>query len=134
MQIHQVDLLGRPDMFSPIEQYMTRESFVSLIENKNVITILVQERRKIIGCCFVSILERSDMQPVKTAYIDLLVVDEKYRRKGIGREIFHEVKKQAQKVGASRINLMVWSHNPIAESAYRSYGMVPQRSVYEISL
>ena len=134
LQIHQVDVLGRPDMFSPIEQYMTRVSFESLVENKNMITILAQDRRKIIGCCFVSMLEHSGMKNVKTAYIDLLVVDEKYRRQGIGRMIFHEVQKRVQKVGVSRIDLMVWSHNPIAESAYRSYGMVPQRSVYEISL
>ncbi len=134
LQIHQVDVDGRPDMFSPIEQYMTRDCFESLVENENVISILAQERGKIIGCCFVSMLERSGMAHMKSAYIDLLVVDEKHRRKGIGRAIFHEVQKRARKVGAKRLDLMVWSHNPIAVSAYESYGMVPQRSVYEISL
>ena len=134
LQIHQVDVAGRPEMFSPIGQYMTRDSFDSLVENKNVITILAQEKGKIIGCCFVSMLERSGMAHMKSAYIDLLVVDEKHRRKGIGRTIFQEVQKRAQKVGAKRIDLMVWSHNPIAESAYKSYGMKVQRTVYEISI
>lgn len=27
LQIHQVDVNCRPDMFSPIDQYMTRESY-----------------------------------------------------------------------------------------------------------
>lgn len=134
LQIHQVDVDGRPDMFQPIEQYMTRDSFESLVANKNVISILAQERGEIIGCCFVSMLERSGMAHMKSAYIDLLVVDEKHRRKGVGRAIFGEVQRRAKKVGAKRIDLMVWSHNQIAESAYQSYGMVPQRCVYEISL
>ena len=134
LQIHQVDVDGRPDMFRSIEQYMTRDSFESLVANKNVISILAQERGEIIGCCFVSMLERSGMAHMKSAYIDLLVVDEKHRRKGVGRAIFGEVQRRAKKVGAKRIDLMVWSHNQIAESAYQSYGMVPQRCVYEISL
>lgn len=134
LQIHQVDVDGRPDMFRPIEQYMTRDSFESLVANKNVISILAQERGEIIGCCFVSMLERSGMAHMKSAYIDLLVVDEKHRRKGVGRAIFGEVQRRAKKVGAKRIDLMVWSHNQIAESAYQSYGMVPQRCVYEVSL
>ena len=134
LQIHHVDVTGRPDMFSPIGQYMTRDSFESLVANKNVMTILDQERGEILGCCFVSMLDRSGMARMKSAYIDLLVVDEKHRRKGIGRAFFREVQKRAEKAGAKRIDLTVWSHNQIAESAYRSYGMVPQRCVYEISL
>ena len=134
LQIHHVDVMGRPDMFFPMERYMTRDSFESLVSNKNVISILAQERGQIIGCCFVSMLERSGMAAMKSAYIDLLVVDEKHRRKGIGKAIFREVQRRARAVGAKRIDLMVWSHNRIAESAYRSYGMVPQRCVYEINL
>ena len=134
LQIHQVDVSGRPDMFFPIEQYMTRDSFESLVKNKNVISILAQENREIIGCCFVSMLERSGMAHMKSAYIDLLVVDIKHRRKGVGRTIFWEVQKRARRFGAKRIDLMVWSHNQIAESAYKAYGMAPQRCVYEIRL
>ena len=134
LQIHQVDVDGRPDMFWPIEQYMTRDSFDSLVTNKNVISILAQERGEIIGCCFVSMLERSGMAHMKSAYIDLLVVDEKHRRKGVGRAIFNEVQKRARKAGANRVDLMVWNHNSIAENAYKAYGMTPQRTVYEIKI
>lgn len=134
LQIHQVDVIGRPDMFAPIERYMTRDSFESLVTNKNVISILAQERGEIIGCCFVSMLEHSGMAHMKSADIDLLVVDEKHRRKGIGRFIFQDIQRRAKKAGAKRLDLMVWSHNKIAEYAYQSYGMVAQRCVYEITL
>ena len=134
LQIHQVDVDGRPDMFWPIEQYMTRDSFDSLVTNKNMISILAQERGEIIGCCFVSMMERSGMVRMKSAYIDLIVVDEQHRNNGVGKAIFNEVKKRAKKAGAKRIDLMVWSHNDVAIRAYESYGMTPQRTVYEISI
>ena len=134
LQIHQVDVDGRPDMFWPIEQYMTKDSFGSLVTNKNVISILAQERGEIIGCCFVSMMERSGMVHMKSAYIDLLVVDERHRRKGVGKALFQEVQKRAKRVGAKRIDLMVWNHNSIAENAYKAYGMTPQRTVYEIKI
>ena len=43
------------------------------------------------------------MAHMKSAYIDLLVVDEKHRRKGIGRAIFQEVQKRAKKAGAKAL-------------------------------
>ena len=61
LQINQVDVEGRPDLFVPIVQYMPRETFESLVENDNVIAILAQHRGEIIGCCFVSMLGRSGM-------------------------------------------------------------------------
>lgn len=134
LQIHQVDVVGRPDMFSPIERYMTRNSFDSLVENKEIISILAQDKGEIIGCCFASMMERSGMVRMKSAYIDLIVVDEQHRNKGVGKAIFNEVQKRANKAGAKRIDLMVWSHNDIAIQAYESYGMTPQRTVYEINI
>ena len=79
----------------------------------------------------VSMLDKSGIVRMKTAYIDELIVDEKYRRKGIGRALFYEVAKQAKRQGAKRIDLMVWSFNKEAIKAYKSYGMTPQRYIYE---
>lgn len=134
LQLHQMDVSNRPDMFAPITRYMTRDSFNSLVENPNVIALLAREKGTAVGCCFVSMLRRSGMTPMKSAYIDLLVVDEKHRHRGIGRALFQEVQRQAKEVGAERIDLTVWSYNDIAIHAYRSYGMAPQRYVFEISV
>jgi len=131
LQLHHVDVAGRPELFVDIEHFMTKESFNSLIENPNMITILAEQRGKILGCCFASMMDRSGMVQIKTSYIDLLVVDEKYRRSGIGQTLFQSVQKRARKMGAKRIDLMVWNHNQTAIDAYESYGMRPQRCVYE---
>ena len=63
LQIHQVDVDGRPDMFWPIEQYMTRDSFESLVANKNVISILAQERGEITGSLQKSTQTRVSQEP-----------------------------------------------------------------------
>lgn len=132
LQIHQMDVANRPDMFSPADEYMTRECYESLIASPTVISILAQKHREILGCCFVSLLGKKDSDENRTAYIDLLVVDEPHRRKGIGRALFQEVQKRAKKIGAHRVDLTVWSYNEDAVSAYESYGMTPLRSVYEV--
>lgn len=134
LQLHHMDVANRPDLFSPLESYMPKDSFESLIDNPNVISILAQEKGQVVGCCFVSMLQRSGMKPMTSAYIDLLVVDEPYRHQGIGRALFQEVQRRAKKIGAQRIDLTVWDYNQTAIQAYRSYGMHPQRSVYEIHI
>ena len=46
LQIHQVDVDGRPDMFSPIDRYMTKDSFESLVENMKSYRSLPKRRAK----------------------------------------------------------------------------------------
>lgn len=134
LQLQQADAASRPDLFAPMAHYMPRETFENLLSNENILALLATEHGHAVGCCFVSLLERSISSPGKTAYIDLLVVDAPYRHQGIGRAMFAEVEKCARKFGAQRVELMVWSHNAIAQKAYAAYGMMPQRSIYEIAL
>lgn len=134
LQLHQMDVINRPDMFSPLPQYMPKETFHSLVENPNVIALLAKQKGQVIGCCFVSMLQRSGMADMKSAYIDLLVVDEAHRHRGVGRALFQEVRRRAGALGAKRIDLTVWSYNDIAIQAYRSYGMAPQRYVFEVNV
>ena len=134
LQLHHIDVLGRPELFVDMEHFMSRNTFESLIKNPDMITILAENHGKILGCCFVSMMERSGMVSLKSAYIDLIVVDEPYRRTGIGQTLFQAVQKRARKMGARRIDLMVGIHNQAAIEAYESYGMHPQRCVYEKNL
>lgn len=131
LQLHNVDVKGRPELFVEKDCFMPRSTFAHLIANEDICAILAEQRGEVVGCCFASTLERSGMVEMKTAYIDLIVVDEQHRRQGIGKALFQAVEKRAQKLGAKRIDLTVWSHNPVAIQAYEAYGMVPQRSIYE---
>ncbi len=132
MQLHRMDVAGRPDLFAPQTHYMPRESFECLLENENVLALVAQERGQTLGCCFVSLLEHREPKPRKAAYIDLLVVDEAHRRQGVGKALFRDVQKRARALGAQSVELTVWSYNTDAVKAYQAYGMTPQRSIYEI--
>lgn len=113
---------------------MAQECYENLVDSPTVISILAQKHRDILGCCFVSLLGKEGSDESKTAYIDLLVVDEPHRRKGIGKALFQEVQKRAKKMGVHRVDLTVWSYNKDAVCAYESYGMTPLRSVYEVMI
>ena len=134
LQLHEVDVKGRPELFLEMEHFMSRDSFESLVENGEIWAILAEKWGEALRCCFVSTMERSAMVEMITACIDLIVVDEKHRRKGIGKALFQAVEKRAKRLGAKRVDLMVWNHNQTAMDAYESYGMVPQRCVYEKKL
>ena len=131
LQLHKVHVEGRPELFSPLEHFMSEESFNNLIEDEEMITILAEKNFKVVGCCFVSMLSHSGMVRMRIAYIDQIVVDEKYRKRGIGKKLFEMAERRAKELGAKRIDLMVWGHNRIAIQAYESYGMTPQMHTYE---
>ena len=133
MQLHGLDVSRRPDRFSPADHYMSASAFENLVKNENILTFLAQQGKNVVGCCFASVFEGNG-KTEKSVYIDLLVVDEPYQRRGIGRTLFREVQAKAKKLGANRVELIVWSHNPGAECAYRAYGMRPQRTIYEIDV
>ena len=40
LQLHEVDMAGRPDLFAPMAHYMPREAFEHLLDNENVLTFL----------------------------------------------------------------------------------------------
>ena len=130
-QLHKVHVDGRPELFFPEEHSLSKDSFENLISNKEIISILAEKDHKVVGVCIVSMLNKSGMVQMKTAYVDELVVDENFRRRGIGRALFSEAERRAKKLGAKRIDLMVWSFNETALHAYDSYGMTPQRYIYE---
>ena len=130
-QYYQVHTAGRPESFVPLEHPMSQDDFVCLISNEDIISILAEQNNKVVGICMASMLNKSGIVQMKTAYIDEIVVDESYRRKGVGRALFNETAKLAKRQGAKRIDLMVWSFNKGAIKAYRTYGMTPQRYIYE---
>jgi ribosomal protein S18 acetylase RimI-like enzyme len=129
---------ARPDIYAPTESFYSDEEFDALVANSgergSAISLVAEEDHTVIGCCFVSIREKSGMIPMKTAYMDDLVVAEDFRRRGIAKALFAEAEVQAKARGAVRMDLNVWAFNDSAKRLYESLGMTPQRFILEKKL
>ena len=133
-QVHQLHVNGRPDLYIDVEHIYSFDQFKEMVENEDMITILAEENDKVIGICMVSMRTRTCMVKRRTAYMEDLCVDEACRGKGIGKKLFLYAKDQAVKMGAERLDLMVWDFNENARKFYESMGMKPQRYIYETML
>lgn len=133
-QLHKVHVNGRPDLYVDLEHPYSKEEFEDLVENDEVISVAAEVDERIVGICFVTMRNKSGMVPMRTAYMDDLVVDESYQRQGIAKALLEAVEKRTKELGAKRMDLMVWSFNEQAKSLYESFGMTPQRFIYEKEL
>lgn len=133
-QVHQLHVNGRPDLYVDVEHIYSYDEFKEMVENEDMITVLAEEDGKVIGICMVSMRAKTCMVKRRTAYMDDLCVDESYRGRGIGKELFLYVKERAAEMGAERLDLMVWDFNEDARRFYEKMGMTPQRYIYETQL
>lgn len=133
-QLHQIHLQNRPDLFRPFPHPYTREKFVEITADSSHICLAAVEDAQIVGICLVSIRTRSNMVDMLSAYVDDLVVNPAYQRRGIAAALLEEVQTRAKAKGAQRLDLMVWSFNESALRFYQALGMTPQRYILEKEL
>lgn len=133
-QVHSIHVDNRPDLYVELEHPLSKNEFEEFVQNNNVISIVAEDDREIIGLCIVSIRNKSGMIDKKIAYMDDLCVDEKFRGIGIGKKLFEFATDIAKKKGAERLDLMVWSFNKRAINFYKELGMKPQRYIFEKEL
>ncbi|MBO5716290.1 MAG: GNAT family N-acetyltransferase [Clostridia bacterium] len=128
---------GRPDIFKVGTKYSEDELKVLLKDENRPILVNVDENDEVMGYCFCIYqqhLEDSILTDIKTIYIDDLCVDEKLRRKNIGRELYEAAVKLARENGCYNLTLNVWSCNTNALRFYQEMGLVPQKTYMELVL
>lgn len=135
-QVHGLHVQGRPDLYIDVEHIYPIDEFTKMVENDDMITVLAENEKDgaVVGICIVSMRAKTGMVKRRTAYMEDLCVDENYRGRGIGKGLFLYVKDMAQKMGAERLDLMVWDFNENARRFYEKMGMTPQRYIYEMKL
>ena len=136
--LSQVDMVhhnGRPDIFKIGNKY-SEEELKELLNNKQrPILVSVNESDEVIGYCFGIFQQHKDnsiLTDIKTLYIDDLCVDEKFRGKGVGKELYEAALSLAKEKGCYNLTLNVWSFNESAIRFYESMGLIPQKIGMEI--
>ncbi len=136
LQMQELHRKNREDIFRKVTK-KDIEEFNGLLENNEKIIVAVDEEDKVRGLAQVSIREIKNsinMKECKIMYIQKIGVDDKFRRKGIGKLLIEEVKKKAKKSGCSRIELSCWSFNKNAIKFYEECGMSVQRLNMEMKI
>ena len=135
-QVHNLHLENRKDIYKESNP-MPKNEFINILEDNHCISILADENNKILGLCMASIKEGSN-QPVlkdrRVGHLDVLCVDEMYRKRGIGKKLCDEIIFRLREKGVVSLELMVWSFNKEAINLYESIGMVERNKVMEYKL
>ncbi len=128
-QVCRVHHNGRPDLFTDGgKKYTDNELRAILHDDERPILVGVDEDGRVLGYAF-CIFERHDgsgaMTRHTTLYIDDLCVDEKFRGRHIGTQIYRAVLDFAKKNGVYNVTLNVWHCNPSAMKFYEAMGLKP---------
>lgn len=138
--LSQVDMVhhnGRPDIFKIGNKYSEKELKELLNNKQRPILVSVNESDEVIGYCFGIFQQHKDnsiLTDIKTLYIDDLCVDEKFRGKGVGKELYEAALSLAKEKGCYNLTLNVWSCNESAIRFYESMGLIPQKIGMEMIL
>lgn len=103
--------------------------------NQNINSIIVVEiNNTVVGVVKYLIkekLENSYTNYRKVLFIDALVVDQNYRKKGIGKILMLEMEKIAKYNNCSSVELNVWAFNENAIKFYEGMGMSVKTMILE---
>lgn len=130
-QLHKIHVSARPDLYVDMKHPYSLCEFEDIVKNDETISYVAEEDDSIVGLCIASMRNRSNMVEMRIAYLDDMVVDSRYQRQGIAKKLFYTVEVEAKRLGATRLDLMVWEFNESAITLYKSLGMTPQRYIFE---
>ncbi len=126
---------NRPDIIKSAPDLSKRE-FKETIKDKNWIALIAENGGQAVGYCKALVRDIGDdvWAEMKMIFIYEMYVDPSYRRKGIANGLLDEIKKIANEIGATQVELDVWSFNESAISLYEKFGFTPQRLKMELKL
>ena len=133
-QVNKLHHDGRPDLFRLGTKY-GKEDLISMLSDEDMpIFVCTDEDGYLLGYGFCQILSHDGerlLTDFKNLYIDDICVDEAYRGKHVGSQIYAHIRQYAKSIGCHNITLNVWNVNPIARKFYESLGMGVQKTTME---
>lgn len=136
-QVQALHAVGRPDIFKLGAKKYTTEELTAIIQNDETPIFVYEEDGFVMGYAFCIYQYTPDSPGLferRVLYIDDLCVDEQYRRRHIGKQLYDFVIDTARENGCCSVTLNVWRVNPEAQAFYRSLGMQPLKTTMETIL
>lgn len=118
---------ARPDVFgNKTDEQLEND----LLNELNKLNFLILEDSTIKGYIAYHIKDKHD----RILWIDQLVIDEKYRKQGYGKELVNKLKEIAKNKKCKKVELNCWSFNQDAKKMYMHIGFVEQKTTLEIDI
>jgi GNAT superfamily N-acetyltransferase len=92
------------------------------IENENIKYFIAKDNGKIIASCYIIIIPNLTYNGKSIGYIENVITDEKYRRKGIGKKIMEMAINYAKEENCYKVILTSGIKRTIAHTFYETIG------------
>lgn len=124
-QVKLLHAAGRPDYFTDDFDQLSADYLNILLMRENGEILVAEQEDGIVGLACMEYVDRPATPyrlPMKYCHIEEFVIDEHHRRQGIGKALFHFIKRRAAERGFRRIELGVWEFNDDALKFYEELG------------
>lgn len=124
-EVLEVHVKLRPDIFIPNTTKYREEELRRMVQDDNNPIYVISDDEKVLGYAFCQIrLSKSPhlLKRKKTFFVDDFCIDEKCRRKHVGKTLFDYIKMEAKRLGCDEMVLNCWEGNKAAKSFYEKMG------------
>lgn len=142
MSVRKIEFVDFPELYNLLTQLMTKGpldrtlmevAFRDIIGDPSVSIGVFDDGQEILG--MISISVHSTLHHFgKVAVIDEMVVHEKARMQGVGKELMNWAKMQAKQLGIGTIELHSDEFRTDAHAFYKSLGFEHKGSVFSLKL
>lgn len=128
---------AHPRIFRPDASPLAGEYFGHLLRDGASAVLVAEREGMVTGCVVVNLRQAPDravFQPRRFTVVDLLVVAEQERGRGVGRLLMDAATRWSIQHGAESLNLDVWEFNEAAIAFYHQLGMQTTRRIMTLPL
>lgn len=123
--LHRLHQEARPDLFKPCPHF-PKKRFQMQFDEPSVQLFLAEIDGAPVGMCVLELHQIPESHPLvcenTSAYISDIYVVESFRRQGVATALYREAVRRSKKLGAKRLELMVWPFNKSALAFYEGLG------------
>jgi ribosomal protein S18 acetylase RimI-like enzyme len=127
-EVQALHAAAEPRQFKPVVTELA--PFAALVDDPETYAFIAEVGGEAIGYCVCKVMSRPEgpfSYALTIVYIDQMAVLSAYQRHGVGAALIERAKSLAAEVGATRIDLEVWSFNSGAQGFYAAQGFVPSK-------
>lgn len=128
----------RPDFFSTSKDPSRSRLYLDqIVEDQDQELLVAVQEDRLIGLIHLQLYD-TPRSPVfvnrRRAHVEDLVVDESFRRFGVGKALLRAGEDWAQRNHAEQVVLTVWQGNQVAETFYKHFGYQAVSTVFSREL